>query len=291
MPKIDLSTDTDGLSVLALFDGIGSGKVALDRRKIPVSRYLSSEIDEKANLVNRSNHKGYKNLGDVRRIRGYKAGKIDLLIGGSPCQSFSAAGDGAGFDDPRGNLLLEYVRLLNEIKPKYFLLENVCMTLLNHNRVSSLLGRDPHILDSSLWSAQKRLRSYWTDIPLKPLPKSNALVIANVLIGDHPPIERRFLKPVRTGVIKSGGQGDRIYSVYGKSITLNSSSGGTAGPGNLLVGTPESYRKLVPIEAERLQTLPDDYTRAVSTNQRHRLIGNGWTINVICHLLSGIQLL
>lgn len=288
MPEIAVRSDPNGLSVLALFDGIGSGKVALDRKRMSTDRYLSSEIDEKANIVNGSNHKGYNNLGDIRSIDGKALGKIDLLIGGSPCQSFSIAGDGAGFADHRGDLLHEYVRLLEETRPKYFLLENVCMTKENQDTVSSLLGTEPYILDSSLWSAQKRIRCYWTNIQLKPIPKQNSMVIGNIM-EDCPLVEERYLKLVQTGTIKKGGQGDRIYSPYGKSITLSSSSGGTAGPGNLLVGSPGSWRKLTPVEAERLQTLPDGYTRAVAPNQRHRLIGNGWTINVISHLLSGIQ--
>ena len=290
MPKVGVVT----LRVLSLFDGISCGRLALDRAGISVAEYLSSEIDEAAIKVAQKNHPATIQLGDVQNLKGSAIGKVDLLIGGPPCQSFSLAGDGKGFDDPRGGLLLHWVRLLRELKPCYFLMENVGMRAKDASRVTELLRVEPLWLDSALVSAQSRKRMYWTNIPQNGQPADKGLLVKDILESISPQWPKgkpfwRYDRPTRTGVVNKGGQGDRIYSPFGKSITLSAYSGGTAGSGNMLIGYPECWRKLIDEECEALQTLPRGYTNCVSSSMRRKLIGNGWTVDAVANLLMGIK--
>jgi site-specific DNA-cytosine methylase len=295
MPKLlplpDHSHRRTGLRVLGLFDGIATGLAALKAAGAVVERYAAAETDPWACAVASANHLEIEHLGDARTVDAAALGDIDILIGGPPCQSFSVAGDGAGFSDPRGNLVLEYVKVRDLLNPRFFLMENVPMGDADERRITGLLGVRPVRLDSARWSAQKRIRLYWTNVPLGTAPASD-LVIADVMecggldwLPDGVPRSRTT---VRAGTIKGGGQGDRIYHPMGKAPTLNAHSGGTAGSGNLLAGNAAKWRKLTLTECERLQTLPDHYTAAASGRHRRRLIGNGWTLRVIQYLLSGV---
>ena len=137
------------MNVLSLFDGMSCGRLALERAGFPIHNYFASEIDKYAIQVAKANFPDTVHLGDVTGVKTHKNGelfvpldrgyKIDLLIGGSPCQGFSFAGRQLNFDDPRSKLFFEFVRLLKALKPKYFLLENVNMKQEYQDVISDLL--------------------------------------------------------------------------------------------------------------------------------------------------------
>ena len=147
------------MKVLSLFDGISCGKVALDRAGINVSHYVASEIDKHAIQISKNNHPDIEHIGDVTKLT-FQPNHFDLLIGGSPCQGFSFAGKGLNFEDERSKLFFEYVRILNEVKPKFFLLENVVMKQEFQDVISEYLGVKPIKINSALVSAQNRERLY-----------------------------------------------------------------------------------------------------------------------------------
>jgi DNA-cytosine methyltransferase len=309
------------MNVLSLFDGMSCGMLALKRANIPVDNYFASEIDKYGIKVSQSNFPEITHLGDVTKINSSSLPKIDLLIGGSPCQSFSLAGKQLNFEDRRGQLFLEYTRILRDLKPKFFLLENVMMKIEYQKIISEYLGVEPIKINSSLVSAQNRKRLYWTNIPNVTQPENKGVVIKDILnsmadetlIINNPEyfvvlpkdkISTDTSKPIFLGgitkyklrgldITKSGSfsQGERVYSINGKACTLSAQSGGSTGVGNCLIsdGLTNSYRKLEIIEAERLQTLPDHYTAGVSNNQRFKMIGNGWTVDVIAHIFNAMK--
>ena len=167
-------------SVLSLFDGLSCGQIALNRVGIGYDNYFASEIDKHAIKVTQHNYPNTIQLGDVMKVKGSDLPKIDLLIGGSPCQGFSFAGKGLNFDDPRSKLFFEYVRLKNELNPKYFLLENVKMKKEYQNIISGYLGVEPIMINSNLVSAQNRVRYYWTNIPVKGLPNDKSILLKDI---------------------------------------------------------------------------------------------------------------
>jgi len=178
------------MNVLSLFDGMSCGQIALEKLGIPVKNYFAAEIDKYAIQVAKSNYPDMVHLGNVQNIKtsdtylmdefdcGYK---IDLLIGGSPCQGFSFAGKQLNFDDPRSQLFFEYVRLLKELKPKYFLMENVKMKKESMAIITEYLGVEPIEINSNLVSAQNRKRLYWTNIPMKGLPQDKGIMLKDIL--------------------------------------------------------------------------------------------------------------
>ncbi len=415
-----------GIKVLSLFDGMSCTQLALNRLGLDVDAYYASEVDKYAIQVTQANFPNTIQLGDVRSVSRVTVNTpIDLIVAGSPCQDLSFAGKGKGLiEGERSNLFFEFVRILEEFQPRYFLLENVRMKQEYQDIISDMLGVSPTAINSSLVSAQSRNRLYWTNIPQLGLPKDKGIVLKDILedlpfedipnylnntwcgrkrgdlvksveddkascltasmykgqiptfvkkpihIGDatnikgYDTIKRVYhedgksptlttmqgghrepkvaiTKPIKVGEIKGGGQGDRIYSDEGKSITLSSQSGGTAGNGNMLVAgairgrykvdgvrqdhkhsvagmTTQQlelrfdektnclttvqkdnvavdpirwlYRKLTPLECERLQTVPDNYTNHVSKTQRYKMLGNGMTVDVLCHLMKEIQI-
>ena len=169
-----------GINVLSLFDGMSCGQIALDRAGIKVENYFASEIDKHAIKVTQSNYPNTKQIGDVTKVKANDLPKIDLLIGGSPCQGFSFAGKGLNFDDPRSKLFFEFVRLKNELQPKYFLLENVKMKKEYQDIISSYLGVKPIMINSNLVSAQNRVRYYWTNTPIKGLPNDIGILLKDI---------------------------------------------------------------------------------------------------------------
>lgn len=279
------------MNVLSLFDGMSGGQLALNRAGVKYDNYFASEIDRYARIVTYNNFPKTKFIGDVRRVRGNNLPKIDLLIGGSPCQGFSFAGKQLNFNDPRSKLFFEYVRLLRETKPKYFFLENVAMQKKYEAIITSYLGVQPIQINSRVVSPQNRIRLYWTNIPYTSIkPKKTRL--QDILIKDHKQPVKELHKPVwRTknyyGYLNSkkvNSQSNRIY--YNTDAPCLVAKGSTP---KILVGyNPIKYRELVPIEAERLQTVPDNYTNYVSNNQRLSMLGNGWTIDVIAHFFKGL---
>ena len=302
------------MNVLSLFDGMSCGQIALNKADIPYSKYYASEIDKYAIQITQKNYPETIQLGDVSKINIESLPKIDLLIGGSPCQGFSIAGKKLNFEDSRSKLFWEYVRIKEELNPKYFLLENVMMKKEWIDIISNALKVQPIMINSSDFSAQNRKRLYWTNIPVKKWGKkeiylkdilesgqsdrlkSYAVTAAygNVIPADMVKCKRtQIFKTVRLGEIGKGGQGERVYSVNGKSVSLSAQGGGRGAKTGLYhIDLPDGQyyiRKLTPVECERLQTVPDNYTEGVSNTQRYKMLGNGWTVDVIAHILSGMK--
>lgn len=303
------------MRVLSLFDGISCGCVALERAGIAVDDYAAFEIDKYAIAVSAKNYPEIRRFGNVfdgdfKRFNGY-----DLLIGGSPCTYWSIAKKdresevgGEGW-----RLFMEYVRALRESGARWFLYEN------NHSihqrikdAISSELGVQPIMINSALVSAQTRKRCYWTNIPNVMQPADKGIMLADIidnavawtgksycLTANYAgatlknTLERHqrtmVAEPVLIGDIGSSGQAHRVYSVHGKSIALSTGQGGQgSGTGLYKIDLPDGdyiIRKLSPVERERLQTLPDGYTDCVSNAQRYKCLGNGWTVDVISHIL------
>lgn len=169
------------MRVLSLFDGISCGKVALERAGIPVEKYVAFEIDKYAIKISQKNHPDMIRRGDVTKTDFTEFEGFDIVIGGSPCQGFSFAGKQLNFDDPRSKLFFEFVRAVEQVKPKYFLLENVKMKKEFENIISGYLGVEPIEINSGLVSAQSRKRLYWTNIPGVALPKDKGIMLKDIV--------------------------------------------------------------------------------------------------------------
>jgi DNA (cytosine-5)-methyltransferase 1 len=391
------------MNVLSLFDGMSCGQQALERVGIKVDNYFASEIDKYAITVTMANYPNTKQLGSVTQVDGYSLPKIDLLIGGSPCQSFSFAGKRKGMStkdeqeiltldhylelksqeyefDGQSYLFWEYMRLLNEVKPKYFLLENVMMGEKWEKILSKAIGVNPIMINSSLVSAQNRQRLYWTNIGMKPSglfgdlestikqPKDLGILLKDVL---EPKVDEKYFLSQKmidgflghnknhegkTGFVWQPTEGNKKGACLRANAALNATDnsiivhntmprssktkkGGT-GPlkredgktycldtgqtnaieilggdyrydegfrwrengksGTLCLGSESGVsgqalakinsriRRLTPLECERLQTVKDNYTNHVSDSQRYKMLGNGWTVDVIAHIFKYI---
>ena len=332
-------------------------------------KYYASEIDKYAMKVTQNNFPNTWQLGDVQKIdtlMNTKGGTatVDLLVGGSPCQDVSFAGLGKGLiHGERSNLFFEYVRLLNKLKPKYFLLENVRMKQEYQDIISSELGVKPYIYNSADCSAQNRLRWYWTNIPQDELIRQDNIVLQDILEDDgiaHDLMtnkegkahcvtaryngavwwnsiqrkQRTMVQVAEADTIKGYDIIKRIYSPMGKSPTLTTMQGGHREPkvamgrivnrrldengvrkdnqleipfttklevrqddkSNCLTTVQKDnvvtdgmrWRKLSPLECERLQGVPDNYTDCVSNSQRYKMLGNGFNVPTIKHILKNL---
>ena len=419
------------MNVLSLFDGMSCGMIALDRLGIKVDNYYASEIDKYAIQVSQANYPEIVQVGDITKLDLSTLPKIDLVMGGSPCQGFSFAGKQLAFDDPRSALFFEFQKSISYLQPKYFLLENVKMKKEYLDIISEYMGVEPIFINSSLVSAQSRQRYYWTNIPNVEQPEERGIVLRDILEDQpsenpvkHTERNRRHLKQLdekslcmTATMYKGAGNNSmtlvpqhigtavdvnghdilkRVYSPNGKSPTINTMGGGNREPkvvagawrgrslnkdgknvkwkdikpkqiletrkdeksntvstftkDNLVVQsyrevrteeakkarrenrqktgkdhtpfrakelqprddgkvgtiTPSLnndhkisltrdndqevyWRKLTPLECERLQTVPDNYTNHVSNTQRYKMLGNGWTIEVIAHILKNME--
>lgn len=391
------------MKVLSLFDGMSCGRIALDRLGIPVEKYYASEIDKYAIQVSQANYPDIIQVGDICDLDPKDYMDVDLMLAGSPCQGFSFAGKQLAFDDPRSALFFEFIRLLKEIKPKYFLLENVRMKKEFLQVISEQVsdcypeipfGIEPIFINSSLLSAQSRQRYYWTNIPNIQQPEDKGIVLRDILetevddnldkmtskegkahcltasyTGAVPwnSIEKRqrtmvpVNKPIKLANEKGNHYGGGLYDTKGKSPTLNGIGNGGGGTNNIpkvltnkpikvgmnveqvkvvtggafrgraydkdgkrmdrdgssvanktkqmlelrkdnksnaittvgkdsVVASEDlTWRKLTPLECERLQTVPDNYTNHVSNTQRYKMLGNGWTVDVICHIFKNME--
>ena len=355
------------MNVLSLFDGISCGQIALKRAGIEVENYYASEVDKHAIKVTQHHFPKTTQLGSVIDIKGCDLPKIDLLIGGSPCQNLSFAGNMKGMSTKdnyeitnldeylklkndgfefsgQSYLFWEYVRILKEVNPKYFLLENVKMLKKWKNIITEVLGVEPIEINSSLVSAQYRRRLYWTNIPNVTQPKDKKIFLKDIIIDET--IDMSYEEKVES--IKSSYNGNvvvnddiltfnainqkkvvisttiqppitfyetrtqegkdmrrKIRQETGKDSTPRSKEYKMYAPqkngkGNCLV-TVESpldyivdnswrYRKLHLIEMERLQTVPDNYTSIVTPSQARKMLGNGWTVDVISHIFKNIEI-
>lgn len=274
-------------NVLSLFDGMSCGQIALNRVGIKYDNYFASEIDSHAIKVTQANYPNTIQLGDVTKIDHRSLPKIGLLIGGSPCQGFSLAGRGMNFDDPRSKLFFEYVRLLRECNPEYFLLENVVMKKEYQNTISEYLGVEPIKINSALVSAQNRKRLYWTNIANIVNPVDKSILLKDVIEGityKEDITERMLSKKRGTLAFEKAWSSVRNINQKSKCLTAGGQCIANSGATNLKIN--DKYYKLTPTECERLQTVPDNYTSSVSNTERYRMLGNGRTVDVICHILQ-----
>lgn len=341
------------MNVLSLFDGMSCGQIALERAGIKVDKYFASEIDKYAIKVTMAHYPNTIQLGDILNWRSWNLPKIDLLIGGSPCQGFSNAGLGLNFEDPRSKLFFTYVDILNDLKEKnldlQFLLENVKMKKEWQKIITQYMSVESVLINSALVSAQNRQRLYWANwkieqpedrhIYLKDIieegdvdrdksytidanyfkggsPRSNFEDGKRQLVFEHQSHKRAMVKTIGHGYMKESmkemdkypslyGQSPsskhllvqvgianietdyeiakRVYSPKGKSPSIRAFPGSTHPK---IALDDFHYRKLTPIECERLQTVEDNWTNMVSSTQRYKMLGNGWTIDVIVHILN-----
>jgi DNA-cytosine methyltransferase len=341
------------MNVLSLFDGMSCGQIALRKLGIKVDNYFASEVDKYAIKVSSENFPNTIHLGDVTKIDFKALPKIDLLIGGSPCQGFSFAGKQLNFNDPRSALFFEFVRALQETNPKYFMLENVVMKQEYQDVISEHLGVKPFFINSALVSAQTRKRLYWTNLPVSQ-PEDKRIFLKDIL--EILPLEPTYLSdetfkrldgygvkfvtgfedkarclsaleyvkngkqgnyiispkyfkgtslehllskkrsdvvfeesnlPIRIGALTKS-MGTRVYHEAGKSVCLSAVGGGW-GAKTGLYHDDYCIRKLTVLECKRLQTVPDDYLMNVSNSQAYKMLGNGWTVDVIAHIFGGIK--
>lgn len=381
------------MNVLSLFDGMSCGQMALRKAGIKYENYLASEVDKFAIQVSSENFPDMIHLGDVTKIDYSKLPKIDLLIGGSPCQGFSFAGKQLNFEDPRSKLFFEFVKALEILKPKYFMLENVKMKKEYQNVISDLLGVEPIEINSALVSAQNRKRLYWTNIPNIKQPDDKKIYLKDIIEdgadlvqvlkgrGNNPGglrakdgksipltsssfeqncflVDREKAHTLDANYFRGGnlkqyfekhrrqlvfskdelchvGDADlrgndsikKVYHPDGKAPTLTTMGGGHREPKVLQVNPAKDaggkqpyiqdrvfsvegkshaltlsfasrtnvelsdlkWRKLTVLECKRLQTVPDDYKMNVSNSQAYKMLGNGWTVDVIAHIFKGVE--
>lgn len=395
----------DGITVLSLFDGMSCGQLALQKLGVPIKAYYAAEIDKYAMKVTQHNFPNTIQLGDVCGILPEKLPKIDLLIGGSPCQGFSFSGKMLAFDDPRSRLFFEFVRLKEALKPTYFLLENVPMKKAHRAIITQYMGISPLTLNSNWFSGQNRERLYWTNIGAKPSglfgdmqcaipqPKDKGILLRDILqpasevaakyylsdkmiswltahstkrnvkikyknenseksscLGasalskinceadfivnvplfgcirfgrtpeakqlraeslaktgkDFTPFAEKEIVRVdvrKMNTLTTAGNKDNLLMqinpctesggkqpfqqnrVYHEDGIAPACVAGLTGGGSKIF-THGEIRRLTPIECERLQTVPDNFTACVSDTQRYKMLGNGWTVEVIAYIFS-----
>lgn len=330
------------MNVLSLFDGMSSGRIALERAGIKVDNYFASEVDKYAIHVTQHNYPDTIQLGDINNWREWDLPEIDLIIGGSPCQGFSIAGNGLDWEDPRSQLFFVFLEVLRHYEPRFFLFENVAsMKEEVKDAMSHEFGTEPIRINSRLVSAQMRDRLYWSNFPMTQ-PENKRVYLQDVLeSGDvnkdksyaidanyhkggpglnnfHAYFEKGkrqlvFERACQVAHFGENAQAQRVYSVRGKSVTLKGEAGGWgAKTGLYKVDLPDGdylIRQLTPLECERLQTVPEGYTYTpthpyygtskygtegnksigMSDTQRYKMLGNGWTVDVIAHLFQDMK--
>jgi len=273
------------MNVLSLFDGMSCGQIALERAGIRVENYFASEIDKYAMQITKNNYPATKHIGSVTDVKGVDLPKIDLLIGGSPCQSFSVMGDGSGFDGKSG-LFWEYIRVLKEMKPKYFLLENVMMRNDWKDIITKELGVEPIKINSALVSTQRRNRLYWTNIPNVTQPKDKGLDFRDIILDS---VAKKYYLTDRAIERVREKQGHDLVADKAKCLFATYYKNNSNSREGQIVDVHGQLRRLIPTECEILQTVPLGYTEGVSDTQRYKMLGNGWTIDVVSHIFKGIE--
>lgn len=286
------------MNVLSLFDGMSCGRIALDRAGIEVESYYASELDKHAIKVTQANWPETIQLGDVENWRDWDIQwcSIDLLIGGSPCQGFSFAGKQLAFDDSRSKLFFVYLDILNHIKtvnPRvHFMLENVKMKKEYLDVISEKLGVEPVFINSALVSAQNRQRYYWANWDFSP-PADKGVVWGDIKEHDAPSCHYysdRGLAWIDRHSERTGKE-LRIWPDNGKCQMLEASMfKNYSGQRFFAVRDINGLRYISLLECERAQTVPDNYTNHVSNSQRYKMLGNGWTVDVITHIFKHLPI-
>ena len=336
------------IKVLSLFDGISIARQAIVNCGIEIDKYYASEIDKYAIQIAQKNFPDTIQLGDVSKLgrevpypEELLNGGCDLIIFGSPCTDLSIAKKNReGLKGKSSGLFYEAVRIIKDIKPKYFIMENVNSMPKEAKQMitAELFGIEPIMINAALVSAQNRKRLFWIgklvgdkyeQVKIE-LPEDEGILLKDILeeevdekyyvklsdrfpqknidkgIGYNPysdsPINEKAralntgcggattknATTIRVGQLNQGGQGDRIYSPDGKSINLSANGGGRGAKTGLYL-KENKIRKLTPIECERLQSLPDNYTEGVSNTQRYKALGNGFNCKVIEHIIKNLK--
>ena len=284
------------MNVLSLFDGMSCGQIALTKAGLKVDNYFASEIDSDAVKVTQYNYPETIQLGDITRLDTTSLPNIDLVIGGSPCQSFSSAGDGTGFEGKSG-LFWEFIRVLREAKPKYFLLENVVMKKEWQDIISKELGVEPIKINSSIVSAAHRRRLYWTNIPDFKVPEDRGITIEDIVEDESSVDSSLWLKAKNTSLLYNkidfdGCSKVAAIDVYNKKYKTDRKVPTLTLPhhNSLRLWQNGRIRKFSANELEIMQNVPTDYTDVdLSVNQRHALLGNGWTVDIIVEFFKNIK--
>lgn len=281
------------MKVLSLFDGISAGQLALQRAGIAVDAYYASEIDKYAISVTQRQFPNTIQLGDVTKWREWDIpwGEIDLVIGGSPCQGFSFAGKQLNFNDPRSALFFVFAAICDHVadnNPKMrFMLENVRMKKEYQDVISGYFGVQPIPINSSLVSAQNRYRLYWTNIPNVTQPDDKGILLRDIILDNVD--SKHYLSQEAIDYMSRLRNGKERWEYHknnldGKAACLTA---------NMHKGVPYGVvkhlmRKLTPIECERLQTFPDNWTEGISDTQRYKALGNSWTVDVVAHIFKNL---
>lgn len=281
------------MNILSLFDGMSCGRIAAERAGLPVTNYYASEVDKHAIKVSQANWPDIIHLGDVTKWREWPIdwASIDLLIGGSPCQGFSFAGKQLAFDDPRSALFFVYVDILNHIRrvnpDVKFMLENVKMKKEHLDVISKYLGVQPVFINSALVSAQSRQRYYWANWQIEQ-PDDKGILWPDVMLNNATGC-MAYSEAAFNWIFKSEKRRANYFE-YSKKTNVKmqmleaSHSKGYSNQRCFGINDGGIVRYIHPIECERLQTVPDNYTALVSNTQRYRMLGNGWTVDVIAHI-------
>lgn len=286
------------INVLSLFDGMSCGQIALNRAEIKYNKYYASEIKPIAIKVTQHNYPNTIQLGDVKNINGEELGEIDLLMGGSPCQDFSIArvihagelGERKGLKGDKSSLFYEYLRILKEVNPRYFLLENVRMDTESEKQLNEYLGVEGIHINSNLVSFQNRHRIYWTNIPGVTIPEDR-----NINFQDYKDTNYDYCKEFKVKrtpsreIMWGNGVNGKCSNVTNRKkvncLTRKQDRWSNSG----LIEFEEFCRYLTRRELELAQTVPIGYTSIASNRQAEDLLGDGWTVDVIAHILKNIK--
>tara|TARA_R110000782_G_scaffold266947_1_gene361830 strand:- start:26 stop:901 length:876 start_codon:yes stop_codon:yes gene_type:complete len=288
------------MNVVSYFDGMSCGQIALNKLEMKVDNYFAFEVDEYAIKVTQKNYPNTKQMGSVIDANFNDLPKIDLLIGGSPCQNLSNVNvysDGKGLEGSKSKLFWEFVRAKNELNPKYFLLENVGSASKEDIAIIDReLGVKGKKYNSKNISSQHRNRVYWTNIPfdetyIETQPSMKVLLEEKVEDKYYVSEKMRdYIMSQGTGGWQSGKL--EIDLDIARPLTATMHKMHRADTDNYVTGVAPigktNIRKLTPIECERLQTVPDNYTDSVSNTRRYQMLGNGWTVDVIAHIFKNI---
>lgn len=280
------------MKILSLFDGISCGRVALQKANINVEKYFASEIKDIAIKCSKDNWNDITHIGDVTKVTKEMVGEIDLLIGGSPCQNFSLIGNGKGLEGEESKLFFEYLRILKEVQPKYFILENVKMSKVNKAKLDEMLGVVGIEINSSLVSFQNRPRIYWTNIPNVVQPKDLNINFQD-FIGSGDLDQAKVNKTPSRERMWNEGKGyfglGTCDNITNKNKCRCLTRRQDRSPNSGLIEYNGFCRFLTRDEMELAQTLPLGYTKSLSYIQAQDVLGDGWTVDVIAHILSFIN--
>ena len=281
------------MKVLSLCDGMSVAHIALDKIGIPVEKYYAAEIKPIAIKVTKDNYPDTIHIGDVNKISykggilytengNYNVGHIDLMVFGSPCQSFSRCMKTdmrVGLEDKtRSGLFFECYRILQEVQPTRWLLENVA-SMKNDDRdyLSECMGVEPIRINSKLVSAALRDRYYWTNIPGITQPEDKGIILQSILTSGY--ADREKARTLLVSDSRPLRDKQKMLHRYKKFTTLVWEE----------KENDNSIRYLNQTELERCQTVPEGYTRCLTRNEAADVLGDAFTVDVIAHIFSFIN--